>query len=212
MNTHIAPRLLIPALALVLVVSGLLAGLTSASAQLEDRSWSATESQENVLVQACNGYDLTTNYTINRDYHRFVDSSDHLNLEWLGADFAGSIGNAETGKSYAYDGKFNRWSDYEHNTVAITNLMLRFEVGTPGQFTLAIDRIELDLEADPAAVIRTFVPDALQMELCYLIGGPVSIPVPELVPSFDVRMGKDQSGDDADTCEPRRGYPQDCLF
>jgi hypothetical protein len=217
MNTHIAPRLLFPLLALALMVAGALSAPASARAQLEELSWSATEGQENVPVQTCDGFDLTTSYTVNRDYHRFIDVSDKLNVEWVGVDFAGAIGNSVTGESYAYDGKLMRWSDYENNKTAVTNLILRFEVGTPGQFSVAIDRIELDLEPDPVAVIKTFVPNALQMELCYLLGGTsidstqqanstagfgessVLIPPAHYLP-----------GANADTCEPRRGYPQDC--
>jgi hypothetical protein len=169
MNTHFAPRLLIPVFALVLIVAGALSAPASARTQLDELSWSETESQENVLVQTCDGFDLTTSYTVNRDYHRFIDVPNNLNVEWVGVDFAGAIGNSVTGKSYAYDGKLMRWSDYDKNETAITNLTLRFEVGTPGQFLVAIDRIELDLETDPSAVIKAFVPNALQMELCYLL-------------------------------------------
>ena len=218
MNTYIAPRLLIPLLALALMVAGALSAPASARAQVEELSRSETESQEDVLVQTCNGFDLTTSYTVNRDYHRFIDVSDKLNVEWVGVDFAGAIGNSETGKSYAYDGKLMHWSDYDNNETAVTNLVLRFEVGTPGQFSIAIDRIEFDIEPDPAEVIKTFVPNALQMELCYLLAD-TSI---NSGSRSDTTVGIGESsvlippahylpGDSADTCEPRRGYPHDCT-
>jgi hypothetical protein len=218
MNMYIASRLFVPVLAFILVVSGVLAGPASASAQLEERSWSESESQENVLVQACDGFDLTSSYTVNRDHHRFIDVSDDLNVEWMGVDFSGAIANAKTDKSYAYDGKFTRWADYQNDTVAITNLNLRFEVGTSGEFTVAADRIEMNLVADPAEVVEKFVPNALQMELCYLLDdasagqAPQSDTAPDYSESSALNPPANyQSGDDAGSCEPRRGYPQDCL-
>jgi hypothetical protein len=53
----------------------------------------------------------------------------------------------------------------------------------------------MDLVADPAAVIKTFVPNALQMELCYVLAGSAAelSVLPNLVPSFDERMGKNPS-------------------
>jgi hypothetical protein len=222
MNTHIAPRLLIPVFALVLIVAGALSAPASARTQLDELSWSETESQENVLVQTCDGFDLTTSYTVNRDYHRFIDVSDNLNVEWVGVDFAGAIGNSVTGKSYAYDGKLMRWSDYDNNKTAITNLTLRFEVGAPGQFSVAIDRIELDRETDPSAVIKAFVPNALQMELCYLMAAPAPVepfdPIANYAPGQWINVQAEDSalpesdGNQVDTCADLRrpGVPLAC--
>jgi hypothetical protein len=169
-----------------------------------------------VLVQACDGYDLTTSYNMNRNHHLFTDRRDGLELEQETVDFTGAISNAESGKSYQYDGGFTRWSDHNQSWVTITGLELRFEVGTPGQFSVAIDRIELDIKPDPVEAIKAFVPNALRMELCYLLAD-TSL---DSAPQADVTAGYGESSvlippahylpGDAGPCEPRRGYPHDC--
>jgi hypothetical protein len=222
MNTHIAPRLLIPVLTFILVVAGVLAGPAYRASAIENRAWTETESQEGVPVQSCNGYDLTTSYTVNRNYHAFTDYHDGLDLEEVSVSFAGAIGNADTGKSYAYDGGFTRWSDYDSNDVTITDLQLRFEVGTPGEFSIASDRLQNDVDADPVAIIKTFVPHVLQMELCYLMGAPAPVapfdPIANYAPGQWINVHAEDSahlesdGNQADTCANRRrpGVPLAC--
>jgi hypothetical protein len=211
MNTYFASRLLVPVLAVVLVVTGLVAGPASRAGAIDNHAWSETESQEDVLVQACDGYDLTTSYNMNRNHHLFTDYTDGLKLEQETVNFTGAIGNSLTGKSYAYDGKFTRWSDYLKNEVTVNDLELRFEVGTPGEFTVAVDRIERDVVADPAEVIKQFVPYALRLDLCYLLGAPVTDPAP-VEPIDPINQYTLPHEINADTCADRSrpGVPLPC--
>jgi hypothetical protein len=208
MHARFIPRLLIVGLMLTLAFANAIHFRALAADRFD---WTDTNSQESVLVQKCNGFDITTSYSAEIAHHLIADNTGNEVTEQLNVSFAGSLGNAATGKSYQYDGKFTRWSNYIHNNVTITDLELRFEVGTPGQFSITADRIEMDLVPDPAEVIKTFVPNALQMELCYLLTdtlnwnvAPVGAPagteaelsvLPNLVPSFDDRMGKNPSSD-----------------
>jgi hypothetical protein len=178
MHTRFIPRLLVVSLLLAFIFAG--AHQFSADAKSGEpeqwgegllylNDWSETNSQENVLVQTCNGFDITSSYTANIAHHLTTDHSGNKVTERTNFDFAGAIGSSVSGKSYAYDGEFMRWADYDRNRVTINDLVLRFEVGTPGEFTIAVNRIEMDQVSDPADVIKAFVPNALQMELCYLL-------------------------------------------
>jgi hypothetical protein len=178
MHTRYVPRLLFVSLLLAFIVAGanqFSAGATSAQVDiwgegsLQYIDWTETNSQENTLVQTCDGFDITSSYTTNIAHHLTIDNSGDEVLERMNVSFAGAIGNSLTGKSYAYDGAFTRWSDYVRNKVTINDLKLRFEVGTPGEFKIAVDRIEMDLTADPTDVVKKFVPHTLQMELCYVL-------------------------------------------
>jgi hypothetical protein len=178
MHTRYIPRLLVVSLVLAVIVAGLnqiSVGAKSGQTDLWGEGllhlsdWTETNSQEDALVQQCDGFDITSSYTANIAHHLTTDNSGNEVLERQNVDFTGAIGNSLTGKSYTYDGTFMRWSDYIRNQVTINDLELRFETGTTGEFTLAIDRIEMDLIADPTEVIKTFVPNTLQMELCYLL-------------------------------------------
>jgi hypothetical protein len=140
-------------------------------AAAEQTDWTETKSQENVLVQACGLYNIVSSYTADLDHHLITENTGDEISEQLKVEFAGSLGNPASGKSYQYDGHFTRWSNYIQNQVTITDLELRFEVGTPGQFTIAIDRAEMDLTSDPTDAIKKLVPNALNMELCYLLPG-----------------------------------------
>jgi hypothetical protein len=237
MQTHFIPRLLISSLLLAFIFAGasnLTAGAKSGQADLwgdgllQVTDWTETHSQEDVLVQSCDGFAVTDSNTANIAHHLTSYSSGGAVLERLNVDFAGSIGNSLTGKSYQYDGHFTRWSDYIQNKVTINDLELRFEVGTPGEFAVAVDRIEMDLAPNPAEVIKQFVPNALQMELCYVLADTSDESVSQSPRYYaDVEESETasgygessvlippasyQSGNDAGTCELRRGYPQDCL-
>jgi hypothetical protein len=212
MNMHIVPRLL-AALTVMLVITSVFAGPALRASAADNRAWARTESHENVLVQACDGYDLTTSYTLNRNYHRFSDYAYGLNLEQESVSFSGAIGNAGNGQSYAYDGQLTRRSGDEPNQVTITDLELRFEVGTAAQFTIASDRLDLDLKADPVAVIKTFVPYALRMDLCYLLNtsdvGPLPVepfdPIARYAPGawINVQTEPEQDSNEATTCADR---------
>jgi hypothetical protein len=169
MPTRFIPRLLTLSLLLTLVFASAIHFRASAADRID---WTETNYQEDVLVQDCGGYDITSSYTTNIAHHLIADNTGDEVSEQLNVDFTGSLGNAQTEKSYQYDGHFTRWSNYIQGKVTITDFELRFEVDTPGQFSVAIDRVEMDLTADPTEVIRKFVPNALQMELCYLLASP----------------------------------------
>jgi hypothetical protein len=186
MQTRFIPRLLTAGLLLAFIFAGmnhLTANAKSGQTDLWGEGllhlvdWTEQNTQEDVLVQKCDGFDITSSYTVNIAHHLTTDNSGNEVLERMNVDFAGAIGNGLTGKSYAYDGTFIRWSDYIRNKVTINDLELRFEVGTPGEFTVAVDRIEMDLVADPAVVVKQFVPNTLQMELCYLLSDASSVSV-----------------------------------
>jgi hypothetical protein len=168
MHTRFIPRLLALGLMLTLVLGG---GISYRAAAAERINWTETKSEENVLVQSCGLYNITSSYTVDIARHLITDNEGDEVSEQTSVDFVGSLGNAASGKSYQYDGHFTRWSNYIRSQVTITDFELRFEVGTPGEFSIAMDRVEMDLLADPAEVIKTFVPNALQMELCYLLPG-----------------------------------------
>jgi hypothetical protein len=250
MLTRFIPRLLVVTLLLAFVVTGLNRYSADAkTARLDHMAksgqtdlwgegllhlvdWTETQSQEAEPVQKCDGFDITNSYTANIAHHLTIDNSGDEVIERMTVDFAGAIGNSQTGKSYAYAGTFTRWSDYVWNKVTINDLELRFEVGTPGQFTIGIDRIEMDLVADPAEVIKTFVPNALQTELCYLLADAAAPSAPQSISAtvhtensvleqsvapYDERSVSNPSanvpsGENALPCEPRKGYPQDCAI
>jgi hypothetical protein len=179
MHTRFIPRLLALGLMLTLVFAS---AIHFRALGAERINWTETNSQENVLVQGCGLYNITTSYTVDIAHHLIADNEGDEVSEQMNVDFVGSVGNPATGKSYQYDGHFTRWSNYFQSRATITDLELRFEVGTPGQFTVAIDRIKMDLEPDPAEVIKTLVPNALQMELCYLLPGSYDWNVAPAIP------------------------------
>jgi hypothetical protein len=179
MLTRFIPRLLMLSLMLAFALSTAIQFRASAAERID---WTETNSEENVLVQECGLYNITSSYTAEIAHHLIADNEGDEVSEQMNVDFVGSVGNPATGKSYQYDGHFTRWSNYIQSQVTITDLELRFEVGTPGQFTVAIDRIKMDLVADPTDVIKKFVPNALQMELCYLLPGSYDWNVAPAIP------------------------------
>jgi hypothetical protein len=153
----------------------------------ERKNWFETNYQESVLVQLCGGFDLTSSYTANLDRQLLIDDAGDEVFEQLNVEFAGSLNNAVSGKAYQYNGNFTRWSNYIQGRVTITDLALRFEVGAPGEFTVAVDRIEMNLVADPTEVIKQFVPNTLQLELCSLPAQRGGVPAPQ-VASYQERL------------------------
>jgi hypothetical protein len=170
MHTHSVPRLLLVGLILALITTGV--GIAPTAAKSPGvRTWSSTQSRENVFVQACGGSAITTNYTTTRLYLQYGDSLTKPISEYQHVSFTGVVGNAATGKSYAYHGHYTRATDFDPHSFAIYDLLLRFEVGTPGMFSVSFDHIGFDLMDNPAAVVQKIVPNVLQMDLCYLFGG-----------------------------------------
>src|SRR3954453_14599573 len=133
MHSHALPRLLLISFLFAFVFAGASHHWARAE-QIVVQDWTTTQSQEDVPVQTCGGSPITTSYTTTSDYRRFNDPNGALLFQGQDVRFAGAIGNAVTGKSYAYDGHFSRNTDYEMHSSTIANLKLRFEVGTPGMF------------------------------------------------------------------------------
>jgi hypothetical protein len=177
MLTHAILRILIAGLTMALITGVMIrpAGAQNAT------TWTSQESQEGIFVQACDGFDLTTNYSVTRTFQMMKNYADGRTYERSTVTFAGAIGSrdvslfglfgsAQAGKSFAYDGHFTRTVDYDEGIDAITDLLLHFEVGTPGMFTVSIPEVGFKLAASPTSVIQTIVPNTLQMDLCGLFG------------------------------------------
>lgn len=172
MKSLVLPRLLLVG-SLFAFAAVLSSYLQAAAGPVNIRTWSVTQSQENVQVESCAGSAITTSYSLTREIRRFNAPDDSSVFERQQVDFAGAIGNAVTGKSYAYDGQFTRYIDSSKPAEAtIANLKLRFEVGTPGMFEYTLDKVEFDLSDNPAAIVQAIVPHVLRTDLCSLLGGP----------------------------------------
>jgi hypothetical protein len=167
MHAHTFPRFFLVPLMSALIAAGLLTSPVAA----DTTTWSDTGSGEDIFVHACPEFDVTTSYTADRTFKVVSNSSGDQVVERVSISFAGALANNATGQSLPYDGGFHRYSDYHSNKVTITDLKLRFDIGTAGQLSVAVDRVELDLVPDPAAVVKTFAPTALQTALCSVLGG-----------------------------------------
>jgi hypothetical protein len=184
MHAPTLPRFLLAALIVALIGAGMLASPVAA----DTTTWSDTGSGEDIFVWACHDFDITTNYTANRTFKVISNSSGDQVVERSYVSFAGTLANDATGQSLPYDGRFNRHSDYNRNQVMVTDLALRFDVGTSGQFSVAIARVELDLGPEPAAVVATVMPHALQLALCSVLGDLSGASAPQSVASYEERM------------------------
>jgi len=161
-------RLLFASLTLILIATSLL--IAPAARAAGAREWSDESSREAVPVQTCRGFAITSSYTTVRAYHIVADRTGATVLERQQVSFAGAIGNASTGMSFAYDGHYARVADYERETASISNLLLRFNVDTPDMITVSLGTVNFDMVDSPPSVIQTIVPNVLQMDLCGLLG------------------------------------------
>jgi hypothetical protein len=146
----------------------------AAASPVDLQNWTSTESRENVPVQKCGDSNITASYTTTREYVRYNVPAVQPVYEIQHVSFAGSIGNATSGKSYEYAGRYSRIDDFVQGNVWTYDLSLQFEVGTPGEFTYSLTNVDFELGNNPAAVVQEIVPNALHMDLCYLLGGPVA--------------------------------------
>jgi hypothetical protein len=189
MHTRFIPRLLVLSLMLTLVFANAIHFKAAASDRTQ---WTDSVNVEDALVQACSDFDVTGSYTADRT-NQVVENYDGSTFyERRDVTFTGALGNATSGKSYAYNGQYTRISSPNLGKVAVSNLALRFEVDTPGEFSVSLKRVEFDLSDDPHAVVKAIVPNVLQMDLCQLFGGstigagPI---VPSSHPSADMSDG-----------------------
>jgi hypothetical protein len=233
MHSHKLPRLLLVGFMFALIAAGTVQYRAAAK---DTAGPSYTISYEDVLVQACGGFDITTSYTVDRDIHVLDYYYGHTVNERRQVSFSGAIGNSATGKSFAYDGHYTRTANFDQGTKTFTDLLLRFEVGTPGEFSLSLARADFDLVDNPPAVVQAIVPSVLQMDLCYLLGGStastyqgptnisISEPLLNLAPVQPANEPYDTSSippeyrervsnsSESDTCtiRPRMGLPYGC--
>jgi hypothetical protein len=186
MHTRFIPRLLVLSLMLAFVFSTALQSRASAS---DHTRWNDTVSVEDALVQSCYGFNVTGSYTADRAFEVVENYDGSQFYERRNVTFAGALGNATSGKSYAYDGQFTRIASPGLGKVKISNLSLRFEVDTPGEFTYSLDQVDFNLSDNPQLIVKTIVQHALQMDVCQLFGGstigygPI---IPSSHPSADI--------------------------
>ncbi len=181
MHRHSIPRFLIASLLFTIIISGA-AHFSAAAKGTSNRT--ETTSRENIPVQSCGGFDITSSYTVTRNYLVVEDYPGHQVVERREVSFSGALASTTDGQSFLYDGQFTRTADYDQGTSQITDLLLHFEVGTPNEITYAQARPDFDLIDNPAAVIQAIVPNALHMDLCYLFRGSVDLkPLQTLTPS-----------------------------
>jgi hypothetical protein len=170
MHSHTIPRLLLVGFMFALLAAGTVR-YNAGAEQVAIRDWTTTQSQENEFVQSCGAASIKTSYTTIRHYRRFDSPNGDEIVNHQEVKFSGAIGNVVTGKSYAYDGHYTRITDLEQGTNAVSDLLLRFEVGTPGMFSVSFKHVGFELADNPTAVIQTIVPHVLQMDLCSVFGG-----------------------------------------
>jgi hypothetical protein len=142
--------------------------------------WNDTVSVEDAMVQACAGFTVTGSYTADRAIQVVENYDGSQFYERRDVTFTGALGNATSGKSYAYDGQYTRIASPALGKAVVSNLSLRFEVDTPGEFSVSLKHVEFDLADDPHAVVKAIVPNVLQMDLCQLFGGSTIGAVPAL--------------------------------
>jgi hypothetical protein len=173
MQSHTIPRLLLVGFMFALIAAGAIQ-FKAAAAQVVAQDWTTSESRENVPVQKCGDSDITASYTTTREYVRYGSPALEPVYEIQHVNFTGSIGNATSGKSYEYAGHYSRTVDFTQSSVWISDLLLQFEIGTPGEFTYSLANVDFDLVDNPAAVVQAIVPNVLHMDLCYLLGGSIA--------------------------------------
>jgi hypothetical protein len=171
MHSHAIPRILLIGLTLALVAIG--TSFAPAAANLANtREWSTTQNYENIFMQGCGDSDVSSNYTTSRHYRQNVDNAGKPIFEFQHVSFTGTVGNVTTERSYAFDGHYVRIADFDQGIATVSDLLLRFEVGTPGMFTISFAQVGFDLVDNPPSVIQAIVPAVVQMDLCHLFGGP----------------------------------------
>lgn len=169
MHSHSILRLLFAGLTFALMAVVLLKPAGAA----ERTTWTDTSSPEAQLVQSCDGFGITTSYTVNRVHNLIEEYAHEVVIERQQVDFTGAMANSKTGLSYAYDGHYTTVADLDKGTNSISNLQLRFGAGTPGQFSVSLAKVDFKLVDSPPAVVQAIVPNVLQRDLCGLFAGSI---------------------------------------
>jgi hypothetical protein len=167
MHMQALRRLVIAGFILSLIATGI---LSAPAAAQHTTDWSETSSGENVLVQSCSGFSVISSYTADREDHVVKDYTGQSVYERRDVTFSGTLANTSTDKAYLYDGHFTRTANWDQGGVLISNLLVRFEVGTPGEFSFSLGNADFDMVDSPPAVVQSIVPHVLHMDLCYLFG------------------------------------------
>lgn len=167
MHSYTLPRLLLVGFMFALIAVG---GIHHKTAAKDSTSWTEAASGEDEFVQACRGFNITSSYTSKLAYHVIENHSGDYVVEQLDASFTGALTNAENGQSLPYDGKFTRTTDYHIGRVTVSNLELRIQLPTPGDWTAKIDRQDMDLLANPVNVIQTVAKSDLASGFCVMLG------------------------------------------
>ncbi|MFL5758574.1 MAG: hypothetical protein ACJ789_02480 [Thermomicrobiales bacterium] len=233
MRSHPIPRLLLVGFMFALIAAGSIHHKDAAASSADS---SNTISEENVLVQACKGFAITTSYTADRAYHIVEYHTGHTVVERREVSFAGAIGNAKTGKSYAYDGHYTRLANFDQGKTTFSDLLLRFEVGTPGQFSVSFagtspDRLSvswasgepgqftvpfeqagIELVDNPLAVVQAIVPNVLHVDLCSMFGASATIKgaAPQNIDTNEPLQNLDPSQSAAPCDQPRMDPAYNC--
>jgi hypothetical protein len=203
MRTNLFPRLVVFVLTLALADVGL---IKASSASADTSNWSDTVNGEDVLVQACNGFDITGSYMMNREFKFVQYSTGNHVLERTRVSYEGALANSMTGQSLPYDGAFTRIADDHRGIVIVTDFRLRIGLPTPGDFTLTFARMELNLTTDPISVLHTVAQRELESGICARLGrmSTAGQPVTVDTENSDLQLSK--------PCDvrPRPGLPSHC--
>src|SRR5262245_17831170 len=177
MHAHLFPRLLLVALTAAVISSGLLA--SSASADTISRT--ETSSGEGVYVQNCYWFNITTSFTTTRTIHMISSATGGPVAEQTNVRFAGTLAIDATSQSLPYEGKFTRISDSRRNSITIRDFDLRLQLPAAEEVVINFEQRELDLPADPPAVLRTVAYTELGSSVCMLLLSGKSVTRVEVV-------------------------------
>jgi hypothetical protein len=130
-----------------------------------------TMSREDIFVQACNGFAITSSYTTVRTYQVVEDPTGHAVFERRNVSFTGAVVNAANDKGFGYEGGFTRIADYEQNAIAISDLTLKLDLADQGEVSIAIDHRDRDVIDNPVAILLEYAPFTLRDNLCDFLGG-----------------------------------------
>jgi hypothetical protein len=184
MHTNPLSRFFLVGVTLSLVATAL---MSAPAAATDTTDWSDISAQENVLVQSCPSFNITSSYSVNRAYHVVKDYTGATVYERRDVSFTGTIANALSGQSLAYEGKFERTADYDQGIVRITDLELRLGLPNPDVITVTVARQDHDLIDNPPAVFLEFAPSGLRVGLCSMLDGdPDGSLVLLKVPQFEI--------------------------
>src|SRR3954447_1979550 len=129
------PRLLFASFMFAVIATG---AMTYTAVANSTTNRTDTTSRENVPVQTCGDVPITSSYTVTRTSNVVEDYPGHEVVERRQVTFSGALGNATAGNSFRYDGHFTRTADYDQGQSQITDLFVRFEIGTPGEFSYSL--------------------------------------------------------------------------